>query len=169
MEQKLLWAGDCCEGLAHVHSLGFIHRDVAARNVLVSSEKRCKISDFGLAREMEEDDTCECMCVGVWRDWGVRGKTAMTPHTHTHSHTHTHTHSHTRTHTLSLCLWCSSLFTLKTRRRQRQPRQRRNSERFSTTEHQYPLLLATFSFPLSLRSLLCHEFLLQLVLRWWFK
>ena len=58
-EQQLLWAGDCCEGLAHVHSLGFIHRDVAARNVLVSSEMRCKISDFGLARELEDDDTCE--------------------------------------------------------------------------------------------------------------
>ena len=64
-EQQLLWAGDCCEGLAHVHSLGFIHRDVAARNVLVSSEMRCKISDFGLAREIEDDDTCECMCFGV--------------------------------------------------------------------------------------------------------
>ena len=90
MEQKLLWAGDCCEGLAHVHSLGFIHRDVAARNVLVSSEKRCKISDFGLAREMEEDDTCECMCVGVWRKWGVGEKTAMRSHNRTLTLTHTH-------------------------------------------------------------------------------
>eukprot|EP00043_Microstomoeca_roanoka_P011985 m.113350 g.113350 ORF g.113350 m.113350 type:complete len:2370 (-) comp15356_c3_seq2:346-7455(-) len=57
LETKVLWAGDCCDGLAHVHSKGFIHRDVAARNVLLSSEMRCKISDFGLAREMEEDDT----------------------------------------------------------------------------------------------------------------
>ncbi|EGD73426.1 TK/RTKC protein kinase [Salpingoeca rosetta] len=56
-EKRLLWAGDCCEGLAHIHGKGFIHRDVAARNVLLSSEMRCKISDFGLAREMEEDDT----------------------------------------------------------------------------------------------------------------
>eukprot|EP00043_Microstomoeca_roanoka_P011984 m.113312 g.113312 ORF g.113312 m.113312 type:complete len:2350 (-) comp15356_c3_seq1:622-7671(-) len=57
LETQVLWAGDCCEGLAHVHSKGFIHRDVAARNVLISSELRCKISDFGLAREIEEDDT----------------------------------------------------------------------------------------------------------------
>ena len=89
-EEKLLWAGDCCEGLAHVHSLGFIHRDVAARNVLVSSEMRCKISDFGLAREIEDDDTCECMCVGVWRKWGVGEKTAMRSHNRTLTLTHTH-------------------------------------------------------------------------------
>ncbi|EGD73799.1 TK/RTKC protein kinase [Salpingoeca rosetta] len=57
VDKLVMWAGDCCEGLAHVHGKGFIHRDVAARNVLLSSEMRCKISDFGLAREIEEDDT----------------------------------------------------------------------------------------------------------------
>ena len=55
--QMLMFAGDCAAGLEHIHGKGFIHRDVAARNVLLSSEMRCKISDFGLAREMEEDDT----------------------------------------------------------------------------------------------------------------
>eukprot|EP00049_Salpingoeca_infusionum_P016609 m.341864 g.341864 ORF g.341864 m.341864 type:complete len:2216 (+) comp16115_c0_seq11:108-6755(+) len=55
--QMLMFAGDCAAGLEHIHAKGFIHRDVAARNVLLSSEMRCKISDFGLAREMEEDDT----------------------------------------------------------------------------------------------------------------
>eukprot|EP00055_Hartaetosiga_balthica_P017917 m.125036 g.125036 ORF g.125036 m.125036 type:complete len:2563 (+) comp9427_c1_seq8:916-8604(+) len=54
-EQKIMWAGDCSEGMEHIHSKGFIHRDVAARNVLLSSEMRCKIADFGLAREQESD------------------------------------------------------------------------------------------------------------------
>lgn len=53
---RLLWAGDMADGLAHVHSKGFLHRDLAARNVLVGSDLRCKISDFGLAREVDEND-----------------------------------------------------------------------------------------------------------------
>ena len=32
-----------------------VHRDLAARNVLVGENKVCKISDFGLARGLEED------------------------------------------------------------------------------------------------------------------
>ena len=44
-------AGDCAEGLAYLSSRGFVHRDVAARNVLVSSDRRGKISDFGMSRD----------------------------------------------------------------------------------------------------------------------
>ena len=44
-------AGDCAEGLAYLSSHNFIHRDIAARNVLLSSERRAKIADFGMSRE----------------------------------------------------------------------------------------------------------------------
>lgn len=54
--QRLVFAGDCAEGLVYLSSKSFIHRDVAARNVLVSSELRAKISDFGMAREQEETE-----------------------------------------------------------------------------------------------------------------
>lgn len=52
--QQLQWSSDTASGLAFIHSQGFLHRDVAARNVLLSSRLRAKVSDFGLARELEE-------------------------------------------------------------------------------------------------------------------
>lgn len=33
-----------------------VHRDLAARNVLVAAGNVCKITDFGLAREVHEND-----------------------------------------------------------------------------------------------------------------
>ena len=39
----------------HVVVSQVVHRDLAARNVLVGENKVCKISDFGLARGLEED------------------------------------------------------------------------------------------------------------------
>jgi serine/threonine protein kinase len=42
-------------GLAYLHSLNFVHRDVAARNVLLSAITQAKIADFGLTREADEE------------------------------------------------------------------------------------------------------------------
>ncbi|XP_068733745.1 fibroblast growth factor receptor-like [Montipora capricornis] len=33
-----------------------VHRDLAARNVLVGEGERCKVTDFGIARNVEQDD-----------------------------------------------------------------------------------------------------------------
>jgi serine/threonine protein kinase len=43
---------DAAKGLEYLHDKGCIHRDVAARNCLVSGD-RVKISDFGLSRELK--------------------------------------------------------------------------------------------------------------------
>ena len=42
------------EGLNHLHGLKFVHRDVAARNVLITSEARGKVSDFGMSRDQSD-------------------------------------------------------------------------------------------------------------------
>ncbi|KAF8561462.1 hypothetical protein P879_06924 [Paragonimus westermani] len=43
---------DIAEGLAYLHSKDLVHRDIACRNCLVSSDRVVKIGDFGLARKL---------------------------------------------------------------------------------------------------------------------
>ncbi|KAE8680949.1 hypothetical protein F3Y22_tig00111358pilonHSYRG00098 [Hibiscus syriacus] len=41
---------DVARGMAYVHGLGFIHRDLKSDNLLIAAEKSIKIADFGVAR-----------------------------------------------------------------------------------------------------------------------
>ncbi|XP_013400754.1 fibroblast growth factor receptor-like [Lingula anatina] len=42
------------KGMEHISKLNLLHRDLAARNVLMFDNRVCKISDFGLARNIAE-------------------------------------------------------------------------------------------------------------------
>lgn len=44
---KLRIAEDVAKGLVYIHGEGFVHCDVAARNVLLDASFRCMVSDFG--------------------------------------------------------------------------------------------------------------------------
>ncbi|XP_069477792.1 focal adhesion kinase 1 isoform X5 [Ambystoma mexicanum] len=50
----ILYAHQLSMALAYLESKRFVHRDIAARNVLVSSTDCVKLGDFGLSRYMED-------------------------------------------------------------------------------------------------------------------
>ncbi|XP_013399176.1 tyrosine kinase receptor Cad96Ca-like [Lingula anatina] len=58
------YAFDVANGMAFLSSMSILHRDLAARNVLVSDDKRCKVSDFGFARDVIESHQYEMKSQG---------------------------------------------------------------------------------------------------------
>ncbi|KAM5280776.1 focal adhesion kinase 1 isoform 16-T16 [Ctenodactylus gundi] len=54
LSSLILYAYQLSTALAYLESKRFVHRDIAARNVLVSSNDCVKLGDFGLSRYMED-------------------------------------------------------------------------------------------------------------------
>jgi len=51
---RMSYVLDIAIGMHQLHRLGFVHRDLNLRNVLlIDDKKHCKISDFGLAKEKD--------------------------------------------------------------------------------------------------------------------
>ena len=54
LDMLIMYAYQLSTALSYLESKKFVHRDIAARNVLVSSEDSVKLADFGLSRWVEE-------------------------------------------------------------------------------------------------------------------
>lgn len=52
----LNWSTQIARGMAYLEKKGLVHRDLAARNVLVQKATTVKISDFGLAKLLSENN-----------------------------------------------------------------------------------------------------------------
>ncbi|XP_035678090.1 proto-oncogene tyrosine-protein kinase receptor Ret-like [Branchiostoma floridae] len=50
--ERLVFAAGVANGLSELARLKIVHRDIAARNVVISDRKVAKIADFGLARDV---------------------------------------------------------------------------------------------------------------------
>lgn len=58
----LLYSQQLSSAISYLHSCKFVHRDIAARNVLVSTARSVKLSDFGLSRCVQDESFYTCKC-----------------------------------------------------------------------------------------------------------
>lgn len=59
---------DLCRALAYIHRRGLIHRDLKPSNVLIDVEGRCKLTDFGIVKDLDpqNDTQVSTTLVGTW-------------------------------------------------------------------------------------------------------
>jgi serine/threonine-protein kinase len=55
LDEATAYAIEIGRGLAAAHARMLVHRDVKPQNVLIDAEGRAKVTDFGIARELETD------------------------------------------------------------------------------------------------------------------
>src|SRR5918999_130407 len=53
-QEALAYAIEVARGLSVAHARKLVHRDVKPQNVLIDAEGRAKVTDFGIARELEQ-------------------------------------------------------------------------------------------------------------------
>ncbi|XP_066024500.1 uncharacterized protein [Pocillopora verrucosa] len=58
-QQLIKFAWQIADGMSYLSAKSIIHRDLAARNVLVGQKEMCKVTDFGMARDVQQENIYE--------------------------------------------------------------------------------------------------------------
>jgi len=58
-QQLIKFSWQVADGMRYLSSRNIIHRDLAARNVLVGEQEMCKVTDFGMARDVNQENIYE--------------------------------------------------------------------------------------------------------------
>jgi tRNA A-37 threonylcarbamoyl transferase component Bud32 len=65
LDEALSISADLLRGMAYAHSKGIIHRDIKPANILLTTDGRAKIADFGVARPLHSSLTATRSLVGT--------------------------------------------------------------------------------------------------------
>lgn len=59
---------ELCRALAYIHRRGLVHRDLKPSNILIDAEGRCKLTDFGIVKDLDPsaDLAASTTLVGTW-------------------------------------------------------------------------------------------------------
>ncbi len=59
IETVIRYGAQIADALAHAHDKGITHRDMKSSNVIITSQGRAKVLDFGLAKRRRDDELGE--------------------------------------------------------------------------------------------------------------
>ena len=54
-----------CKGLANLHKVGLVHRDINPNNILITSDGNAKIIDYGIVRSFEQEKSADTVILGT--------------------------------------------------------------------------------------------------------